>query len=85
MSPATDMVILTTMSELRSLVDVKAHLSELVARVGSQHERVTVTIAVLSDAAATRALADAEGELARGEGEDEATLAEAMRARRASA
>ena len=106
MSPTTDMVILTTMSEMRSLVDVKAHLSELVARVGSQHERVTVTvhgrpaavlvavedleameetIAVLSDAAATRALADADGELARGEGEDEATLAEAMRARRASA
>ena len=40
---------------------------------------------MLSDAAATRALADAEAELARGEGEDEATLAEAMRARRASA
>ena len=38
------MVILATMSETRSLVDVKAHLSELVARVGSQHERVTVTV-----------------------------------------
>jgi prevent-host-death family protein len=32
------------MSESRSLVEVKAHLSELVARVGSQHERVTVTV-----------------------------------------
>jgi prevent-host-death family protein len=38
------MVILTTMSETRSLVDVKAHLSELVARVGSHHDRVTVTV-----------------------------------------
>ncbi|MGI8722242.1 MAG: type II toxin-antitoxin system Phd/YefM family antitoxin [Geodermatophilaceae bacterium] len=26
------------------LADVKAHLSELVARVNSQHERVTVTV-----------------------------------------
>jgi hypothetical protein len=48
-------------------------------------EAMEETIAVLSDAAATRSLLDAEGELARAEGEDEATLAEAMRARRASA
>ncbi|MGE3687502.1 MAG: type II toxin-antitoxin system Phd/YefM family antitoxin [Acidimicrobiia bacterium] len=95
-----------TMSETRSLVEVKAHLSELVARVGSQHERVTVTvhgrpaavlvavddlealeetIAVLADAAALRALADADAELARGEGEDEAALARAMHSRRAGA
>ena len=33
-----------TMSESRSLAEVKAHLSEVVARVGAQHERVTVTV-----------------------------------------
>jgi antitoxin YefM len=32
------------MSTLLSLADVKAHLSELVARVRSHHERVTVTV-----------------------------------------
>lgn len=32
------------MSETRSLAEVKAHLSELVARVGAQHDRVTVTV-----------------------------------------
>lgn len=32
------------MSETRSLADVKAHLSELVAQVGTQHDRVTVTV-----------------------------------------
>lgn len=100
------MVILVTMSENRSLAEVKAHLSELVARVGAQHERVTVTvhgrptavllavddlealeetIAVLSDATALRALSDADAELARGEGEDEASLAAAMGSRRATA
>ena len=100
------LVILVTMSETRSLAEVKAHLSELVARVGSQHDRVTVTvhgrpaamlvavddiesmeetIAVLSDRAAVKALVDAEAELARGEGEDEASLERAMRARRATA
>jgi prevent-host-death family protein len=94
-----------TSSESRSLADVKAHLSELVARVGAQHERVTVTvhgrptavlvavedlealeetIAVLSDAAVVRALSNADAELARGEGEDEANLAAAMQARRAT-
>lgn len=98
------MVILMTMSEISSLAETKAHLSELVARVGDHHERVTVTvhgrpvavlvavddleslketIAVLSDAAALRALGQADAELARGQGEDEATLREAMRARRA--
>ena len=95
-----------TMSESRSLAEVKAHLSELVARVGAQHDRVTVTvhgrpaavlvavddlealeetIAVLSDAATLRNLSDADAELARGEGEDEASLAAVMRARRATA
>ncbi len=43
------------------------------------------TIAVLSDAGASRALAEADSELARGEGETEDALREAMRARRASA
>ena len=38
------MVILMTMSETRSLANVKAHLSELVAQVGAQHDRVTVTV-----------------------------------------
>jgi prevent-host-death family protein len=32
------------MSEVSSLAQAKAHLSELVARVGDQHERVTVTV-----------------------------------------
>ena len=32
------------MSETRSVADVKAHLSELVARVGAHHDRVTVTV-----------------------------------------
>ena len=32
------------MSETRSLADVKAHLSELVARVDAHHDRVTVTV-----------------------------------------
>lgn len=92
------------MSEVSSLAETKAHLSELVAGVGAQHERITVTvhgrpaavllavddlesleetIAVLSDRAAMRALEAAEAELARGEGEDEASLAAAMQARRA--
>jgi prevent-host-death family protein len=86
-----------------SLAEVKARLSELVALVGSQHERVTVTvhgrpaavllavddlealeetIAVLSDSTAMAALADAEAELASGQGEDEQSLAAAMQARR---
>ena len=99
------MVILMTLFETRSVADVKAHLSELVARVGAQHDRVTVTvtvhgrptavlvavedlegleetIAVLSDAEALRALADADAELATGGGESEATLRAAMAARR---
>lgn len=91
------------MSEVSSLAETKAHLSELVARVGEQHDRVTVTvhgqpvavllavddleameetIAILSDAAALRALDDADAELDRGEGEDQASLAAAMEARR---
>ncbi len=44
LTSVTNIVILMTMSETRSLADVKAHLSELVAQVGAQHERVTVTV-----------------------------------------
>jgi|NGEPerStandDraft_9_1074522.scaffolds.fasta_scaffold13158_2 antitoxin YefM len=100
------MVILVTMSEIRSLAEAKAHLSELVARAGTEHERITVTvhgrptavllavddlealeetIAVLSDSAALRALGEADAELARGEGEDQESLAAAMQARQATA
>lgn len=94
-----------TMTEVRSLAEAKAHLSELVARAGDQHERITVTvhgrptavllavddlesleetIAVLADPEALRALGQADAELARGEGETQASLDAAMRARRAT-
>lgn len=33
-----------TTSEFASVADAKAHLSELVSRVGTQHDRVTVTV-----------------------------------------
>jgi len=95
-----------TMTSILPLAEVKSHLSELVGRVNTQHERVTVTvhgrpsavllavedlesleetIAVLSDAETMRRLTDSDAELARGEGESEEQLAEAMRWRRASA
>jgi len=32
------------MTEMLALADVKAHLSQLVSRVNSQHDRVTVTV-----------------------------------------
>ncbi len=97
------LVILVTMTETIPLAEVKAHLSELVARVQSQHERITVTvhgrptaalvalddlesleetIAILSDTGAMRQLAESDAELARGDGETLAELAEAMRRRR---
>ena len=100
------MVILVTMTETLALAEVQARLSQLVSRVSSQHDRVTVTvhgrpsavllavddlesleetIAILSDSDALRQLAASDAELARGEGETEQTLAEAMRQRRASA
>ena len=100
------MVILVTMTETLSLAEVKAHLSELVGRVNSQHDRVTVTvhgrpsavlvspddlealeetIAILSDTDTVRQLAASEAEVARGEGETEESLAEAMRRRRTPA
>ena len=96
-------VILVTMSTVMSLADVKAHLSELVGRVNTQHERVTVTvhgrpsavliatedlesleesIAILSDPETLKRLAASDAELARGEGESEAQLAQAMSERR---
>ena len=95
-----------TMAESLSLAEVKAHLSEIVGRVSSQHDRVTVTvhgrpsavllspddldaleetIAVLSDTDTLRQLVVSDAELARGEGESEQSLAEAMRRRGASA
>jgi prevent-host-death family protein len=37
-------ILMTIMSETRSLADVKSHLSELVAQVGAHHDRVTVTV-----------------------------------------
>jgi antitoxin YefM len=93
------------MTSILPLAEVKAHLSELVGRVNTHHERVTVTIhgrpsavllavedvealeetiAVLSDSETMHLLAQAEAEIARGEGESEEQLAEAMRRRRAS-
>lgn len=96
------MVILVTMTFL-SLAEAKSHLSELVGRVNSQHERVTVTVhgkpsavliapedlesleetlAILSDPETLSRLAASEAELARGEGESEEQLVEAMSARR---
>lgn len=86
-----------------SLAEAKSHLSELIVRVHSQHERVTVTvhgkpsavliapedlesleetIAILSDPETLSRLASSEAELARGEGESEEQLVEAMSARR---
>lgn len=38
------MVILVTMGEVSSVAETKAHLSALVARVGEQHERITVMV-----------------------------------------
>lgn len=95
-----------TMSPTLSLAEVKAHLSELVSRVSTEHDRVTVTvhgrpsamllavedvealeetIAILSDSDTMRQLIEAEAEIARGEGETQEQLAEAMRRRRGSA
>lgn len=106
MADRIGIVILMTMSETRSIAEAKAHLSELVALAGREHERITVTVhgrptavllavadlealeetlAVLSDPALLRLLSEADAELARGEGEDQQSLAAAMQARRASA
>jgi antitoxin YefM len=38
------MVILMTMSSTLPLAEVKSHLSELVSRVSTEHDRVTVTV-----------------------------------------
>jgi antitoxin YefM len=38
------MVRVMTISGTASIAEAKAHLSELVARVGSHHDRVTVTV-----------------------------------------
>jgi antitoxin YefM len=89
-----------------SLAEAKAHLSEVVNRVSTQHERITVTvhgrpsavllapedlerleetIAVLADSDLVRDLAQAEADIASGRVESADELAEAMRARRATA
>ena len=89
-----------------SLAEAKAHLSEVVNRVSTQHERITVTvhgrpsavllapedlerleetIAVLADSDLVRDLAQAEADIASGQVESADELAEAMRARRATA
>lgn len=93
------------MAQTRSIAETKAHLSELVAQAGNEHERITVTVhgrptavllavedlealeetlAVLSDPALLHSLSQADAELTRGEGEDQASLTAAMQARRAS-
>ena len=36
--------MLVTMTEMLALAEVKAHLSQLVSQVNSQHDRVTVTV-----------------------------------------
>lgn len=95
-----------TMTEILPLAEVKAHLSELVRQVHTQHDRVTVTvhgrpsavllslddlesleetISILADSDTLRQLVASDAELARGEGETEEQLTEAMRLRRASA
>ena len=38
------MVMFMTMSESKSLAETKAHLSELIGRVASEHERINVTV-----------------------------------------
>lgn len=89
-----------------SLAEAKAHLSEVVNRVSTQHERITVTvhgrpsavllapedlerleetIAVLADSDLMRNLAQAEADIAADRLESADNLAEAMRARRATA
>lgn len=91
------------MTTVLPLAEVKAHLSELVGRVNSHHERVSVTvhgkpsavlvapedlesleetIAILSEADTMQRLAASDAELARGEGEFESALTEAMAERR---
>ena len=95
--------MLAAMETVMSLAAVKAHLSELVARVNAPHERVTITvhgqpsavliatddlesleesIEILSDPDTLRRLSASDAELARGEGESEAELAQAMSERR---
>ena len=48
-------------------------------------EALEETLAILSDPALLRSLSAADADLARGEGEDQQSLAAAMRARRATA
>lgn len=89
------LVRLLTISETLSPAEVKTHLSELVGRVDRQHDRVTVTVhgrpsAILLSPDDLEALEETipilsdDAELARGEGESEQDLTEAMRLRTAS-
>lgn len=83
------MVMLLTMSFM-PLAEVKAHLSEFVQRVGTQHERITVTAhgrpaAVLSDDDLRRQLDEAEADIPAGRLTDADDWADAMRRRRSSA
>ena len=67
------LVIFLTMTTL-SLADAKAHLSQLIARVSGQHERVYVTVHGKPSAV----LLATEAELARGEVEGHDELDAAM-------
>ena len=51
----------------------------------SETRSIEETLAILSDPALLRSLSEADAELARGEGEDQQSLAAAMQARRAPA
>jgi len=94
------------MSTSLPLAEVTSRLAELVERVASQHDRVTVTvagrpsavlvavddlealeetIAVQADSDTVRQLTDSDAEVARGKGETEEQLAEAMQRPRGSA
>lgn len=68
----------------RVTVTVHGHPSAVLLAV-EDLESLEETIAVLSDPATMRSLAEAEAEIARGEGESLEQLAEAMRRRRSSA
>jgi prevent-host-death family protein len=68
----------------RVTVTVHGHPSAVLLAV-EDLESLEETIAVLSDPDVMARLVDAEAELARGEGESEEQLAEAMRGRRRSA
>ena len=63
---------------------MKAHLSEFVQRVGTQHERITVTVHG-RPAAVLMSVDEAEADIAAGRLTDADDLADEMRRRRSSA